>query len=111
MHTNSLNNKSAWPLCNNEPQPGENPYAVSNLEMTEQIMQRKRLQSKEMSSVPFNATCRTTMPIDDKVKVNSVNMMDKLDRAYLMSTNSSPSKIMTLMQNKRSVPQDSFKVK
>lgn len=59
-------------------------------------MQRKRVQEKEISNIPFNATCRQSMPIDDKVKVNSLNMMEKLDKAYLLSTNTSPSKIMTL---------------
>jgi len=58
MHAHSLNNQSAWPLCHNEPVPGENPYSISYPEMTEIIMQRKRLQSKEISPVPFNATCR-----------------------------------------------------
>jgi len=35
--------------------------------------------------------------------VNSLNMMEKLDRAYLMSTNTSPSKIMTLTHRKISI--------
>lgn len=65
--------------------------------MTAAIMQRPRHVDKEkkISEVPFSATCRSTKPIDDKVKVNSLNMMDKLDKAYLMATNASPTKIMS----------------
>lgn len=96
MHAHSINGKSVWPITHNENIPGEEPYAVSHPEMTEAMMQRTRdlAREKKISEVPFSATCRRTMPIDDKVKVNSLNMMDKLDRAYLMATNASPSKIM-----------------
>jgi hypothetical protein len=68
--------------------------------MLEKTMQRNRNLTKEISQVPFTATCRQSMPLDDKVKVNSLHMMENLSKAYLLSTSKSPSKVMT-STNKR----------
>lgn len=35
MHATSLNDTAAWPICQNEPQPGDNPYALSYPEMAD----------------------------------------------------------------------------
>lgn len=43
----------------------------------------------------FNGTCRSSKPFEDKVKVNSLHLMEGLDKAYLMTTKKSPSKIMS----------------
>lgn len=103
MHTHSLNGKAAWQICHNEPNPGQNPYAISNPEMLEKTMQRNRNLAKEIGQVPFTATCRQSMPLDDKVKVNSLHMMDSLSKAYLLSTSKSPSKVMTLTNKRASL--------
>lgn len=44
----------------------------------------------------FNGVCRRTLPFEDKVKVNSLNNMEGMNRAYLMATSKSPEKILNL---------------
>jgi len=38
--------------------------------------------------------------MDDKIKINTLHMMDVLDKAYSMVTKESPQKLMTLTSNK-----------
>jgi hypothetical protein len=38
--------------------------------------------------------CRRTLPFEDKVRVNSLNNMEGMNRAYLMATSKSPEKIL-----------------
>lgn len=63
-------------------------------------MLRRRNSEKEVSKVVFIATTKRTLPMDDKIKVNSLHMMEVLDKAYTMTTNQSPKKILTLTANK-----------
>ena len=50
--------------------------------------------SKEVGDSIFVARSRSTQPLDVKAKSNSLRMMESLDKAYLMTTNRSPSLIM-----------------
>jgi len=38
--------------------------------------------------------------MDEKIKINTLHMMDVLDKAYSMVTKESPQKLMTLTSNK-----------
>ena len=85
-HIHSLNAKAVWSQCHNVPEPGVNPFTMSYPQMTAKTFQRRRNVEKEISDVPFNSTCRPSLPLDEKVKINSVNMMSNLDKAYLITT-------------------------
>jgi hypothetical protein len=50
----------------------------------------------EISKFLFDSTCRRSLPMEDKFKVNSNHIMEGLDKGYLMTTNRSPKKIMSI---------------
>ena len=37
--------------------------------------------------------------MDDKIRINTLHMMEVLDKAYTMTTKESPQKILTMTQN------------
>ena len=44
-------------------------------------------------------TSKRSLPMDDKIRVNTLHMMEMLDKAYTMTTKDSPEKILTMTQN------------
>jgi hypothetical protein len=62
-------------------------------------MLRRRASHKEVSRVIFVPTTKRSLPMDDKIKVNSLHMMDVLDKAYSMATKESPNKILKISSN------------
>jgi hypothetical protein len=93
-HMNSVSGRSTWMQLPNANEPGDDPYALSFPETARSQIERRREPEKEVASVQFNATCRRTLPFEDKVKVNSIHNMEGMDKAYLMTTNRSPQKIL-----------------
>lgn len=102
MHSHSLTDKSAWKLCHNENTAGDNPYSVSNPEMGQAIMQRSRDLNKEkkISEAPFSSTCRPLKCQDDKVNIQTLHMMEKINKAYNMVTKKSPASVMKTSHNR-----------
>jgi|688.fasta_scaffold208915_1 hypothetical protein len=47
-----------------------------------------------MTQNVFSSTVRNTALIEDKVKIQSLNSMEVLNRAYLMNTQRSPEKLV-----------------
>lgn len=84
------NNKVGWGKLPNENKPGDNPYSMSFPETERQYTERHRLAHKEMGETQFSSTCRTTKAFEDKVKVNSNNNMEGINKGYLMTTNKDP---------------------
>lgn len=95
-HAHSVNGKSPWNRLPNENPPGDDPYAMSFPETARSQIERRRHPEKEVGEVLFNGTCRRSLPFEDKVKVNSIHIMEGLDKGYLMATKKSPTKIMSL---------------
>ena len=47
MAQTSVNNKSVWKVCQNENEPGQDPFTYTNPQMLENTMQRQRNIHKE----------------------------------------------------------------
>lgn len=69
--------------------PGDNPYALSFPETSKDLFLRKVNKQKHVGKL-FVPTSKTTNSLEDKVKSQSLRMMESLDKGYLMTTNKSP---------------------
>lgn len=92
-HSHSINNKSTWRRVQNEPKPGENPYALSYPETAKENGHRKEDLRKHIGSALFMPVSRTTSSLEDKAKCNSLRIMESLDKGYYMTTNKSPNRL------------------
>ena len=57
---------------------GEEPFSLSYPQTASNTIQRSRQKHKETSKTQFDATCRTANSIEDKIKVNSLGMIEGL---------------------------------
>ena len=46
-----------------------------------------------MGVAQFDSTCKRGLPFDAKIKVDSLQMMESINRSYLINTSKSPQKI------------------
>lgn len=107
MHANSIKGNAAWAITRTETQAGQNPYALSYDETAVANITRNRHELKEISSVPFLPTSRTSMAFESKLKVNTNHLMDRLASAFVMQTGRSPHK-QTKAQTTDQKSQSSF---
>ena len=98
IHANSVAGRSTWEHLPNENQAGDEPYSLTK-EDTAKALLRRRNSQKEVSRVVFIPTSKRSLPMDDKIRVNTLHMMEVLDKAYTMNTKESPQKILTMTQN------------
>ena len=95
VHANNVSGRSTWQHLPNENQAGDESYSLTK-EDTAKALLRRRNSQKEVSRVVFVPTSKRSLPMDDKIRVNTLHMMEVLNKAYTMTTKESPQKILTM---------------
>jgi hypothetical protein len=72
-HRNSINGSKAWKEEVNVNSPGAEPYASGYAELTKKLFERKRDAEREIGDGIFISTCRPSVPMDDKISINSLH--------------------------------------
>jgi len=66
------------------PLPGVDPFGKSSKEQLKAFFVRKRDKSLENPDQHFVSTCRPTVAMDDKVKIQTLNQLASMDKCYNM---------------------------